>query len=218
MNRFSQQPGRSRRVLSPRGLTLMEVTVSTLIVGCLVVAALQSVGNMTRTWITTNQVLDGQALAQDLMREILSQGYSDPADAAANTWGRETGETSRVVFDDIDDYDNWTESPVKDATGNALNGYTGWSRTVDVKKISTWDYSTRSDISSDTGLRSVTVVVTSPSGKKTTLALYRAADAGTGQKLSSNTDTVSWIGCTLKLGDNAPSTMSTSLSNHAEDQ
>lgn len=196
----------------------MEVTISTLIVGSLVVAALQSVGNMSRTWVTTNQLLDGQALAQDLMREILSQGYTDPTDAAAATWGRETGESSRAVFDDIDDYDNWTESPVKDAAGNALTSYTGWSRTVDVKKISTWDYSARSDTSNDTGLRSVTVTVTAPSGKKTTLALYRAADAGTGQRLSSSTDTVSWIGCTLKLGDNPPSTMSTSLSNHAEDQ
>ncbi len=202
----------------PHGLTLVEVTISTLIVGCLIVAALQSVGNMNRTWTTTNQLVDGQGLAQDLMREIISQNYSDPAYTAATTWGPESGESNRTSFDDIDDYDDWTESPAKDATGTALSGYTGWSRSVMVKKLGVWDYSVKSDTSTDTGLRRVTVTVTSPTGKTTTMMVYRTEDAGTSQALSSNATTVKWVGCNLKLGTNVPSTMSTSLSNHAEDQ
>lgn len=202
----------------PRGLTLMEVTVSTLIVGGLMVAALQSVGNMSRTTATTNQVQDGQSLAQDLLREILAQSYSEPSDAGTTTWKAESGETNRAAFDDIDDYDDWSESPVTDAAGNGLIGYSGWSRTVIVRKLNTGDYSVRTDTSTDTGLRSVTVTATSPGGKTTVLVVYRHTDGGTKQRISTNTDTVSWVGCTLKLGENAPSTMSTSVSNHAEDQ
>ena len=204
--------------LSSRGLTLVEVTISTLIVGCLLVAALQSVGNMNRTWTTTNQLIDGQAMAQDLLREILAQSYSDPALTTVTTWGPESGESSRVTFDDIDDYDDWTESPVKDAAGVALPGYSGWSRKVIVKKLGTWDYAARSDGSTDTGLRSVTVTVTSPTGKTTTAVVYRTDDGGTLQPLSTNATTVSWVGCSLKLGSNVPSTMSVAISNHAEDQ
>lgn len=207
-----------RRCSLLRGLTLLEVTVSTLIVGCLMVASLQSVGNMSRTTVTTNQVHDGQSLAQDLLREILAQSYSDPADATATTWKAESGETNRAAFDDIDDYDDWSESPVTDAAGNALAGYSGWSRTVIVRKLNTSDFSARSDTSTDTGLRSVIVTATSPAGKTTTLSVYRHSDGGTKQTISTNTDTVSWVGCTLQLGENAPSTMSASVSNHAEDQ
>jgi type II secretory pathway pseudopilin PulG len=218
MTSVKRQTVQCRRRSSPRGLTLVEVTVSTLIVGCLVVASLQSVGNMSRTAATTNQVHDGQSLAQDLLREVLAQGYADPADAAVTTWGSESGESNRAAFDDLDDYDDWSESPVTDAAGNALVGYAGWSRTVVVKKLNTWDYSIRSDTSTDTGLRSVTVTAISPGGKTTTLAVYRHSDGGTKQPLSANAETVSWVGCTLKLGENAPSTMSASVSNHAEDQ
>lgn len=206
------------RTARPRGLTLVEVTISTLIVGCLIVAALQSVGNISRTWTTTSQLVDGQGLAQDLLREILAQPYSDPQSSGVTSWGRESGETNRTTFDDIDDYDDWTESPVKNAAGVALPGYTGWSRSVVVNKRNTWDYTVKSDNSTDTGLRSVTVTATSPAGKKTTLVIYRSNDAGTQQSLSTTGTTVNWVGCNLKLGTNAPSTMSVSISNHAEDQ
>jgi Tfp pilus assembly protein PilV len=202
----------------PHGLTLLEVTISTLIVGCLVVTSLQSVGNISRTWTATNQIVDGQALAQDLMRETLAVAYSDPAYASPNTWGRGVGESNRTHFDDIDDYDDWTESPVADAAGTAIPGYSGWSRNVVVKKLGIWDFAPKSDSSSDTGLRSVTVTATSPTGKKTTLTVYRTDKAGTQQLLSANCTPVSWVSCTLQLGTNTPSTMSTALSNHAEDQ
>lgn len=202
----------------PSGLTLMEVTVSTLIVGCLMVAALQSVGNTSRTWTATNSLVDGQALAQDLMREILSQHYSDPSYSTPSTWGIESGESNRLHFDDIDDYDGWSETPPKNASGTVLTGYTGWSRAVVVSKLNTWDYTPRSSGSSDTGLRSVTVTATSPTGNTTTVVVYRTDDAGTLQSLSTNATAVTWVGCNLQLGTNAPSTMSASLSNHAEDQ
>lgn len=218
MSHHAQPRVRQRHRSSSRGLTLIEVTVSTLIVGALMVAALQSVGNMSRTTITTNQVHDGQSLAQDLLREILAQNYSDPADPTTTTWKGEAGETNRAAFDDIDDYDDWSESPVTDAAGNALAGYSGWSRTVVVRKLNTTDFSARSDTSTDTGLRSVIVTAMSPSGRTTILSVYRHSDGGTRHKISTNTDTVCWVGCTLQLGENAPSTMSASISNHAEHQ
>ena len=200
------------------GLTLVEVSISTLIVGLLMVASLQSVANIGRTWTVTNQLVDGQGLAQELIREILAQSYSDPADPNATTWGLDTGETTRATFDDLDDYSGWTESPVKNAAGTALTGYTGWSRSVTVQKLATTGYAALANGAADQGLRAVTVTVTSPAGKTTTAKVYRSNVGGSLQPMSSNATFVTWAGCTLKLGTNAPATTGVSLSNHAEDQ
>ena len=200
------------------GLTLVEVSISTLIVGMLMLASLQSVANIGRTWTATNQLVDGQGLAQELIREILAQSYSDPTDPNATTWGLESGETTRATFDDIDDYSGWTESPVKNAAGTALTGYTGWTRSVTVQKLATSGYTVLANGAADQGLRAITVTVTSPTGRTTTTKVYRSNVGGTQQTLSADATFVTWVGCTLKLGTNAPATTGVSLSNHAEDQ
>lgn len=207
-----------RSSLQRSGITLVEVTVSTLLVGMLVVASLQSVANIGRTWTTTNQLVDGQALAQELIREILAQNYTDPTDPNATTWGKEGTEATRAAFNDIDDYFGWSESPVKNAAGTALTGYTGWTRSVLVQKIETSQYAATSTNAVDTGLRAVTVTVTSPTGKTTIAQVYRSNVGGTQQPISTDATFVTWVGCTLKLGTNAPSTTGVSLNNHAEDQ
>ncbi len=197
---------------------MVEVSISTLLVGVLVVASLQSVANIGRTWTTTNLVLDGQGLAQELIREILAQNYTDPSDPGATTWGPESGETTRATFDDLDDYIGWNESPVKNAAGTALTGYTGWSRSVVVQKLNKSDYSVLGNGAADQGLRAITVTVTSPTGKTTTAKVYRSKVGGTQQPLSADATLVTWVGCTLKLGTNSPATTGVSISNHAEDQ
>lgn len=219
MSSTTPQSQPSRGGPLPRsGITLVEVAVSTLLVGMLVVASLQSVANIGRTWTTTNQLVDGQALAQELIREILAQNYSDPTDPNAKTFGPESGEATRASFNDIDDYFGWSESPVKNAAGTALTGYTGWTRSVLVQKIDTTGYFAVSNNTSDKGLRAVTVTVTSPTGKTTTAKVYRSNVGGTQQPISTDATFVTWVGCTLKLGTNSPSTTGVSLSNHAEDQ
>ena len=217
--RYAVAPSVARSLRrSRRGLTLVEVSISTLIVGMLMVASLQSVANIGRTWTTTNQLVDGQGLAQELIREILAQNYTDPTDPLATTWGPETGETTRATFNDLDDYDGWTESPVKNAVGTALTGYTGWSRSVLVEKINYANYRAYSNSAMDWYLRAVTVTVTSPTGVTTTARVYRTNVGGTLQPLSADATLVTWVGCTLKLGTNAPATAGVSLSNHADDQ
>ena len=206
------------RVPPRRGLTLAEVSVSTLIVGMLVVASLQAVANVSRTWTATNQLLDGQALAGELVREVMAQNYTDPTDPNATKWGKDGVEATRADFNDLDDYDDWTESPVKNAAGTALTGYAGWSRSVLVQKIQSLDYSVIDDYDKDKGLRAITVTVTSPTGETTTAKVYRSNVAGTLQPLSADATLVTWVGCTLKLGTNAPATSGVSVSNHAEDQ
>ena len=136
----------------------------------------------------------------------------------ASTWGPEAGEISRATFNDIDDYDAWSENPVSDASGVALTGYTGWKRTVVVSKINPNSYTATSSNASDKGLREVAVTVTSPSGKTTQLSAYRTNVAGSLQPASANATTVTWVGCSLKVGSNNPVSGGVNVMNFAEDQ
>jgi len=61
-----------------RGLTLLEVTISTLLVGMLIVACLRVTGGALRTWYGVRTQYDRQMLASQLMDEILQTSYEDP--------------------------------------------------------------------------------------------------------------------------------------------
>jgi Tfp pilus assembly protein PilV len=89
----------------------MEVVVSTLIVGVMTVAALNGLGSTTRSSELAGNRGIAAGLADDLMAEILSAPYSDPSGTAV--FGLESGESngSRAAFDDVDDYNGWTEQP-----------------------------------------------------------------------------------------------------------
>ena len=67
-----QQPRR-------RGLTLMEVVVSTLIVGVMTVAALNGLGAATRSGELAGNRGIAHGLADDLMNEILNTAYAEPS-------------------------------------------------------------------------------------------------------------------------------------------
>lgn len=120
------------------GFSLVEATFSIVIVGVMMVAALQAAA-AARTHAQRGADR-GRAvlLALNLMAEILQQQYEDPA-AARGSFGRETGESApgnRSLFDDVDDYDGWTESPPRDRLGSAIGDATNWQWSVTVWWVS----------------------------------------------------------------------------------
>ena len=202
-----------------RGISLAEVVISTLLVGLILVSALASVGASTRSWIATSELADGGTIARQLLLEITPLAYEDPNQTPG--FGIETGELSgtiRTNFDDIDDYKDFTDTPPRNRAGTALANYAGWQRTADVTKLKQGDKHTKNDGDNDEGLRLITVTVTSPKGKITTLSTYRSNVGGTLQKQGVSETVVTWVGCDLQAG-NAP-TVSAAVSslNHATDQ
>ena len=202
------------------GLTLAEVAISTLLVGLVMVTSLRSVEMSLRTWETTAQTSDGHGLARQLLGEIEGQAYEDVT--APGTFGLESGETSspvsRLLFDDLDDFNGWTASPPQDAGGAAIPGYAGWTRRALVQKIDASTYSVLSDTAADTGLRKITVSVTDPSGHTTVVETYRTRPAGTLQPSGVDQTVVNWVGLQMKVGENGEAVSSgTLLTNHAED-
>ncbi len=118
-----------------RALTLIEVVISTLIVSLTLVAALHAVGGARLAQQVSDDRARAMTVAEDLMSEILLRAYDDPE--GTGVFGPDPGEDhkQRATFDDVDDYDQWRESPPTDAAGAALTGLHDWERRVQVSYV-----------------------------------------------------------------------------------
>jgi Tfp pilus assembly protein PilV len=202
------------------GLTLAEVAISTLLVGVLMVASLRTVESSLRTWQQAARSADCGSLARQLLDEIQTRAYEDTG--GSPIFGPESGETSspanRSLFDDIDDYDGWSASPPQDLTGTALPDYTGWTRSVAVRKLAANGHAVLSSGATDEGLREIEVTVTSPDGCVTALKAWRSRSGGMQLTLGVDQTIVTWVGCSLQADpDDDAIAGGTLVSNHAED-
>lgn len=138
-----------------RGFSLIEVAISSLLVGSILVAAMSTTGAVLRFRSSTSDVARAALLAADLLAEIHDQPYADPNQTPV--LGRETGETTRLQLDDADDYSGWTESPPATRDGVAIAGFTGWQRTVAVVFVQR--FAPTQTTSADQGLKRITITI-----------------------------------------------------------
>jgi len=129
---------------SRRGLSQVEVVISTIIVSVLMVSSLSTIAASRRSQIAESNEVRGTAIAEALMAEITQLPMRDPACDCG--FGLESGETgtSRTGFDDVDDYRNLADSAPKSRSGTALSGYSDLSRNVsiDMVAMNSWDTAT----------------------------------------------------------------------------
>jgi type II secretory pathway pseudopilin PulG len=116
-------------------LSLVEVVASTMIVGMMAVAALNSLGAATRSSESIGNRAVALGLADELMSEILQEAYEDPTQTP--TLGRESGEpaTPRSAFDDVDDYNGWSQSPPQYRDGATIPNRINWTHRVEVRRV-----------------------------------------------------------------------------------
>lgn len=154
------------------GFTLIEAVMSVLIVGLMMVAALNTVGASKVAQAKNSEQVIGAMLAQDLMAEILNQAYQEPDDTVS--FGRESGEygSSRTGYDDVDDYHGWSMTPPETKDNSVLSEYGGWTREVSVNWTSSITPELRSI--SETGVKRVTVTVKHQGRTVTTLSALRS--------------------------------------------
>jgi MSHA pilin protein MshD len=149
---FRHRPSPSRR-----GFAIIEAVISTVIIAVLLVAAMRAAASSNLTQYKTAERATGRMLAQGLLAEILAQAYQEPTSAVL--FGRESGEssTSRANYDDVDDYNGYTETPPMDKSGATIANLTGWQRSVAVAWVNLADPATVS--TSETGVKRITVTV-----------------------------------------------------------
>jgi prepilin-type N-terminal cleavage/methylation domain-containing protein len=119
-----------------RGFTLVESVVATLIVAGMCVTAMTTVATSARLQGKAADRATAGMLAQALLAEIVSQSYADP-NASVPVFGLEPGESAsvRAAWNDVDDDNGWTESPLQNKDGTVIPNTGGWRRSVEVSWV-----------------------------------------------------------------------------------
>jgi hypothetical protein len=158
---------------SHRGLSQVEVVVSTVIVSVLMVTSLSTIAASRRSQMTESNEVCGLAIAEAMMVEIAQLAMRDPACDCG--FGAESGEAgaNRLGFDDVDDYHNLVDSPPKSRNGIALSGYSGLSRKVSIDRVTTGNWNTTT--ATYAGVYRITVSVLRGTAEVSRIVGYRSA-------------------------------------------
>lgn len=112
---------------APRGFTLIEVTMAILLIGVIsvVLAGFYSVlFNVPVEIVVKNKANN---LASAAIEDIKCRDWEDPA--GPGPLGIDAGENAanKTTFDDIDDFNGYTESPPRYMDGTVMPGMSGFS-------------------------------------------------------------------------------------------
>jgi hypothetical protein len=126
-----------RAAISARlGFSLLEVAISSLLVGVVMVGSMRVLGQSIQSQRLASERMQGQYLAEGLLSESLQLAYMQPG-AESSSIGRESGENPRIrsTFNDVDDFDGYNATPPLNVDGSTMNGLNGWRRVVRVRWV-----------------------------------------------------------------------------------
>lgn len=184
-----------------RGLTLVEVSVALVIMGVVLVPALYTLGSATRSSQAAARDERGTRLARQLLAEVVQSPYEE---AVNPVFGREfESSANRDGWDDVDDYHGWSSSPPESKDGTPMGEFDGWTRQVAVSYANPGTLAASGSFT-DTGLKLITVTVTSPDSEVTTLRAVRARSGAYDQTPAMNTVYLTWVGVELRTSPDGP--------------
>ena len=139
----------------------------------LLVAALRLFGTLGRSQAAANEMKIAAHLAVELIEEITERNYADRSNI--NLFGPEPAQVGpdRTLYDDVDDYHKWSNSPPLDHFGQPYKQYGDFTRSVEVQYVKAADFSLTSI--ADEGFKQVVVTV-SRNGRELTRQTYIIAD------------------------------------------
>lgn len=158
-----------------RGFTMVESLISMIIIGVTLVAAMNTVSSARKRDRWIGDVSRAATLASDLLAEVSSQQYADSSDSAMvfGPTATESATGNRSLFNDVNDYQNWSETTLRARNGTSLGYSASWSRSVKVDFLDPTDGTTV--VTTDKGLARVTVTVTKSGKTVATLSTLRSA-------------------------------------------
>ncbi|MFH1476568.1 MAG: type II secretion system protein [Verrucomicrobiota bacterium] len=113
--------------------TLIELLITIVLVGIALLALIMGFHESLKSMERQQYLLSANLLCEDLMNEIRSKQYANPQ--YSTNFGPEAGESNRRLYNDVDDYDNWFETPPKTIEGSNLPNCAGFTRRVIVVNV-----------------------------------------------------------------------------------
>jgi MSHA pilin protein MshD len=126
------------------GFLLVEASLASAILGLALVTLVPTFLLSIKASKAAEQTKVSAQLSSELIEEIRLRRWDEltplPVKAIATgsaALGVETGESAadKRTFDDIDDFNGWTENPLVDPMMQAVSGFTGYSRSVTVRYV-----------------------------------------------------------------------------------
>lgn len=124
-----------------RGFILVEVTVAYVLLAFALVALMPVFVLAIRTGTKTEELQTATYLSTELLEEIRLRRWDEltPASpvhiSAPSPLGPDAGETDKSRFDDVDDFNGWTEAGALDPMGAALPDFKSYTRTAAVSYV-----------------------------------------------------------------------------------
>ena len=145
-----------KRLIGAKGLSYVETVLAAAIMSGLLLAGLVLMGNLGRSRQSSTDAEAASWLVINMLEELENQSYSDPDDQEADIGADEDDET-RQLFDDIDDYDDWSACPPEYQDGSTYSQYSHLTRSVAVGYVSSANLATPTG--SNEGFKEVTITV-----------------------------------------------------------
>ena len=192
----------ARTIPMRRGFSLIEATISIVIVSLMLVTSLSLVGATTRGRQLQSSQAHGRHLAHELMGEILQLPYADPTKGVDTPIGLDDGESSdvRTGWDDLDDYDGLQNSPPEQRNGAPMSEFEGWTRSVEVSFARPGNPDVDTAANANQGLKRITVTVTDSIGRTSTVTALRSSAGIIDQPVDVPETVFGWMGVDLQFG------------------
>ena len=154
---------------SKSGVLLVEASMACVIISVALVALVPTFVLSLKANKAAEQMKVATQLSTELLEEIRLRRWDEltplPPQSIAvgsSTLGIDAGENAadKRTFNDIDDFNGWTENPPKDPMMLALTGIVGYSRSVTVRYVD----SALANSATPTNYKQVTVCTQEPKG------------------------------------------------------
>jgi Tfp pilus assembly protein PilV len=126
-----------------RGIVLIEVTIAYLILTLALVTILPVFVLAIRAGKSTEQLQAATYLSQELLEEVRMRKWDENtastpvhiSNPTPSPLGPAAGETDKTKFNDVGDFNGWTEPAVTDPLNNPVAAFSAYSRTVTVAYV-----------------------------------------------------------------------------------
>lgn len=155
------------------GFSLAEVLVAVGVIAIALVPLIVVFSQGVKQGKTPQKITVASMLAQDLLEEIMAKKFDEnpvtpvtPANLGPDTGETRSGLPTNRNYDDVDDYQNYTESTPSEVDGTIMNDFTGYARAVSVDYVLETSMDTVSTII--TRFKRIRVTVTWDNGTQST--------------------------------------------------